>query len=249
MRLDLLDVAERDILFAICPDGRVAPDFSFRVDTSIFQTLAVERGWSGLLPPPLLPWWGSPDLSGRPGLGLTCCPPARHFEGEEEFDAGNAATSLDQIVTDRLTSDDYPVISVGQWTNFAELAHGFGRAFEEYKAAACCADEILAPNSVGNLGPFWSVLVSDTGSGEGDTAEEVGYDLLNTAPAEAGLSWLVNTFEVPAICLTGKRTPAGLGSASTAQGYPPFKLSGTDEFNQLTGMGDWWMNDYFAQPI
>ncbi|KAL4701889.1 hypothetical protein ACJJTC_018112 [Scirpophaga incertulas] len=52
MRLDLLDVAERDVLFAICPDGRVAPDFSYRVDTSIFQTLAVERGWSGLLPPP-----------------------------------------------------------------------------------------------------------------------------------------------------------------------------------------------------
>ncbi|KAL4706436.1 hypothetical protein ACJJTC_010919 [Scirpophaga incertulas] len=45
MRLDLLDVGEHDVLYAICPDGRIAPDFSYRVDTSIFQTLAVERGW------------------------------------------------------------------------------------------------------------------------------------------------------------------------------------------------------------
>ncbi|KAL4707206.1 hypothetical protein ACJJTC_016582 [Scirpophaga incertulas] len=113
-------------------------------------------------------------------FGTHALPPARHFEGEEEFDAGNAATPLDQIVTDRLTADDYPVVSLGQWTNFAELATGLGwatadqpsynrasgrtgdslpidnveravllrRAFEEYKAAACCADEVLAPNSV-----------------------------------------------------------------------------------------------------
>ncbi|KAL4707201.1 hypothetical protein ACJJTC_016577 [Scirpophaga incertulas] len=112
-------------------------------------------------------------------FGTHALPPARHFEGEEEFDAGNAATPLDQIVTDRLTADDYPVVSLGQWTNFAELATGLGwatadqpsynrasgrtgdslsidnveravllrRAFEEYKAAACCADEVLAPNS------------------------------------------------------------------------------------------------------
>ncbi|KAL4702660.1 hypothetical protein ACJJTC_012289 [Scirpophaga incertulas] len=222
-----------------------------------------------------------PPAFRSPRFGTHLLPPARHFEGEEEFDAGNAATSLDQIVTDRLTSDDYPVVTVGQWTNFAELATGLGwatvdqpaynracgrggdslpidnveratlirRAFEEYKAAACCADEILATNSVGNLGPFWSVLVTDTGSGEGDTAEEVGYDLLNTAPAEAGLSWLVNTYEVPAIGLTGKRTPAGLWLSEHCSGISAFKLAGTDEFNQMTGMGDWWMNDYFAQPI
>ncbi|KAL4710096.1 hypothetical protein ACJJTC_016498 [Scirpophaga incertulas] len=214
-------------------------------------------------------------------FGTQMLPPARHYDGEDEFDAGNAATALDQVVTDRLTSDDYPILTVGQWTNYAELATGLGwatvdqpafnrasgrmgdslpidnveraafirRAFEEYKAAACCADEILSPNAVGNLGPFWSVLVTDTGSGNGDTAEEIGYDLVNSAPSEAGLSWLVNTFEIPGIGLTGKRTPAGLWLSDHCSGLSAFKLAGTEEFNQMTGMGDWWVNDYFIQPI
>ncbi|KAL4707199.1 hypothetical protein ACJJTC_016575 [Scirpophaga incertulas] len=60
----------------------------------------------------------------RRGLEPTRCPPRDISRGEEEFDAGNAATPLDQIVTDRLTADDYPVVSLGQWTNFAELATG-----------------------------------------------------------------------------------------------------------------------------
>ncbi|KAL4720765.1 hypothetical protein ACJJTC_004132 [Scirpophaga incertulas] len=194
-------------------------------------------------------------------FGTHTLPPARHFEGEEEFDAGNAATPLDQIVTDRATglgwaTADQPSYNKASGRNGdslpidnVERAVLIRRAFEEYKAAACCADEILAPNSVGNLGPFWSVLVTDTGSGEGDTAEEVGYDLINSAPAETGLSWLVNTFEVPAIGLTGKRTPSGLWLSEHCSGISTFKLSGMEEYTQLTGMGDWWMNDYFVQPI
>ncbi|KAL4701887.1 hypothetical protein ACJJTC_018110 [Scirpophaga incertulas] len=80
-------------------------------------------------------------------------------------------------------------------------------------------------------------------------SEEIGYDLINSAPSEAGLSWLVNTYEIPAIGLTGKRTPAGLWLSDHCSGVSAFKLAGTEEFTQMTGMGDWWVNDYFIQPI
>ncbi|KAL4706731.1 hypothetical protein ACJJTC_014486 [Scirpophaga incertulas] len=71
-----------------------------------------------------------------------------------------------------------------------ERAAYIRRAFEECKAAACCGDEMLAPTAVENVGAFWSVLVTDNGDKAGDTVEEVGYDLLNSAPLEAGVSWL-----------------------------------------------------------
>ncbi|KAL4720579.1 hypothetical protein ACJJTC_013504 [Scirpophaga incertulas] len=203
-------------------------------------------------------------------FGTDSLPPTSDFEGEEEYDAGNGATALDQIVTDRLTADEYPILILGQWTNYAELATGLGwatvnqpsfnkaagrlgdsmpvdnveraayirRAFEEYKAAACCADEILAPTAIENVGAFWSVLVTDNGDKAGDTVEEVGYDLLNSAPQEAGLSWLVNTFEYPGVGYTGKRTPAGLWLSDHCTGISTFRVSGVEEFTQMTGMGE-----------
>ncbi|KAL4710171.1 hypothetical protein ACJJTC_006468 [Scirpophaga incertulas] len=277
----IVPVDARDIIVG-CLDALIAHPVSL---TEIFNRWAIARirkaGGSGR------PGGGRQATAWLPRafrarrFGTDCLPPNREFEGEEEYDAGNAATALDQIVTDRQTADEYPIPTLGQWTNYAELATGLGwatvnqpsfnkaagrlgdslpvdnveraaylrRAFEEYKAAACCADEVLAPTAVENVGPFWSVLVTDNGDKTGDTVEEVGYDLLNSAPQEAGLSWVVNIFEFPGVGYTGKRTPAGLWLSEHCTGISTFKVSGLEEFTQMTGMGEWWGNDYFIQPM
>lgn len=38
----------------------------------------------------------------------------------------NAVTALDQVVTDRATASEVPVVVLGAWTNAAELATGLG---------------------------------------------------------------------------------------------------------------------------
>ncbi|KAL4706434.1 hypothetical protein ACJJTC_010917 [Scirpophaga incertulas] len=67
--------------------------------------------------------WLPPAFRAR-SFGTDTLPPTQAFDGADEFDAGNAATALDHIVTDRQTADDYSFLSLGQWTNYAELATG-----------------------------------------------------------------------------------------------------------------------------
>ncbi|KAL4710176.1 hypothetical protein ACJJTC_006473 [Scirpophaga incertulas] len=150
------------------------------------------------------------------GDSTDCLPPNREFEGEEEYDAGNAATALDQIVTDRQTADEYPIPTLGQWTNYAELATGLGWA------------TVNQPSFNKAAGRFGR---------------------LTSPPQEAGLSWVVNIFEFPGVGYTGKRTPAGLWLSDHCTGISTFKVSGLEEFTQMTGMGEWWGNDYFIQPM
>ncbi|KAL4702158.1 hypothetical protein ACJJTC_015002 [Scirpophaga incertulas] len=117
-------------------------------------------------------------------FGTEGLPPARDYEDAGEFDAANATTTLDKPAYNKgagRLGDSLPVDNV-------ERAALNRRAFEEYKAAACCIDEIAAPNAVENLGAFWALLVTDKGEGEGNTVKEVGYDLLSTAPGESGIS-------------------------------------------------------------
>lgn len=42
------------------PDNRAAHDYAFRLDTSLFQTLAIRNGWRGTVPPA--------DVRGNTGL-------------------------------------------------------------------------------------------------------------------------------------------------------------------------------------
>lgn len=49
-RADCLMFGPGDVVYATYPDLRRAEDYSFRVDTSVFQTLAIARGWGGVVP-------------------------------------------------------------------------------------------------------------------------------------------------------------------------------------------------------
>lgn len=41
-----------DLQYSVYPDRRAARDYAFRIDTALFQTLAVASGWKGTIPPP-----------------------------------------------------------------------------------------------------------------------------------------------------------------------------------------------------